>query len=312
MQGKRIAVIGDVILDTFLWGDATRISPEAPVPVVLLERRTWALGGAANVAANVAALGGRSQLFAVVGDDDAGTRLRQLLAERGIGAEGLNTLAGRPTTVKHRVFARNKHMLRYDVESTGPIPAAVTRAWLRKLEGHGDRIEAVVIADYAKGAVTPALVRGVSRFCASAKIPWCVDPKLPQLRYRGATVLKPNLTELQVLSGIAPRDETELARAAERVMRQQQCQHLLVTRGAQGMALFTPGRKPQYLNSSGQAVSDVTGAGDTVSAALAVALAGGLSVRRAAEFANQAAGYVVTQPGTAVAELERLQEWLRR
>lgn len=310
LQDHVVAILGDAMLDEFLWGDATRISPEAPVPVVLLERRSWALGGAANVAANVAGLGGQALLLSVVGQDEAGSRLRALLGERGIDAAGVLASPDRPTTVKHRVFARNKHMLRYDTEVTAPVGAGVTRSWLRQMRAQKGKLGAVVIADYAKGAVTPELVKGVARFCHEAGIPWCVDPKLPQLRYRGATALKPNLTELQVLAGMKVQDEATLALAAERVLRQQRCQHLLVTRGAQGMALFTAGRRPVYLASKSQAVSDVTGAGDTVSATLAVALAAGMSMRQAAELANLAAGYVVTQPGTAVVERERLREWL--
>lgn len=300
------------MLDEFLWGDATRISPEAPVPVVLLERRSWALGGAANVAANVAGLGGRALLLSVVGDDEPGTRLKRVLAEHGIGAEGVVTRAGRPTTVKHRVFARNKHMLRYDTEVATPVGTEVTRHWLRYLRAQRGQVGAVVIADYAKGAVSPELVRGVARFCREAQIPWCVDPKLPELRYRGAAVLKPNLVELQLLSGMAVRGDAELTAAAERVLRQQGCRHLLVTMGARGMVLFAPGRRPQRIQSTGQAVSDVTGAGDTVSAALALGLAAGWTVSRAARLANQAAGYVVSQPGTTVADRNRLQEWMRR
>lgn len=306
LAGRRIAVFGDAMLDEFLWGDATRISPEAPVPVVLLERRTWSLGGAANVAANVAALGGRAFLFSAAGADDAGARLRALLASHAIAAEGVLTLPDRPTTVKHRVFARNKHLLRFDHEVAAPVPAAVTRAWLRRLAGLRGQVDAVVIADYAKGCVSQELVRGIASFCRSARLPWCVDPKLPGLRYPGATVLKPNLTELRLLSGLSLSDAADLAPAAARVLRQQRCENLLVTRGQAGMALFAPRRKPRHFNSGGQAVSDVTGAGDTVSAALALALAAGLPIARAATLANLAAGYVVTLPGTAVAERERL------
>ncbi|HEY7837228.1 MAG TPA: bifunctional ADP-heptose synthase [Terriglobales bacterium] len=310
MRGRRVAVVGDVILDEFLWGDATRISPEAPVAVVLLERQTWALGGAANVAANVAALGGEPVLFAVAGDDAGGEKLRQLLASGGIAVGALHTVPDRPTTVKSRVFARNKHLLRFDREDASPMPATATRALMGALRSAG-KFDALVISDYAKGCVTSALVRGIASLCQQHRTPWCVDPKLTTIRYRQATVVKPNLIELEALAGVPARDLDAIRRAAARTLRRQGCQHLLVTRGQHGMALFGADGSERLFNSGGQAVADVTGAGDTVNAVLALGLAGGLTVAQAAEMANLAAGYVVTQPGTAVARPQDLLDQIK-
>ena len=305
MQGRRVAVIGDVMLDEFLWGDATRISPEAPVPVVLLERQSWSLGGAANVAANIAALGGRPVLFGMVGDDDAGERLRRLAAEAEVELGALPALSGRATTVKSRVFARNKHLLRFDREDAAPVPPAAARGLLRALEA-APKIEAVAISDYAKGCVTPPLVRAVARFCAARRLPWCVDPKLTSLRYQHASVVKPNLAELEALSGLPARTLDEVRRAAARVLRRQGCDFLLVTRGRHGMALFGADGSECLLDGGGQAVADVTGAGDTVHAGLGLGLAARLPVELAAAIANLAAGYVVSQPGIAVARVRDL------
>lgn len=306
MRGRRVAVVGDGILDEFLWGDATRISPEAPVAVVLLERQTWSLGGAANVAANVAGLGGTARLFAVVGDDEAGRRLRQLADAAGVHVGALPVLADRPTTVKQRVFARNKHLLRVDREATHAISAATTRMLLRALEAQAAEFDAVVVSDYAKGCVTALLVAGIARLCRARRLPWCVDPKQVGIRYREATVVKPNLTELELLTGLPARNREALRHAAAVALRRQGCQHLLVTRGQEGMALFGADHSECWYNSGARAVADVTGAGDTVSATLTLALAAGLKVADAAALANLAGGHVVTLPGTAVVRREDL------
>ncbi len=305
MYGRRVAVVGDAMLDSFLWGDATRISPEAPVPVVLLEKQTWCLGGAANVAANIAALGGRPVLFAAVGADAAGVRLRRLGASAGIAVDSLLAVAQRPTTVKYRVFARNKQLLRFDRETSEALGDQAVRRLLEGLAA-ARNLEAVVISDYAKGTVTAGLIRGVARLCAARRLPWCVDPKVNSLRYRQATVLKPNRLELEVLSGLPAKTLPELRRAAARVLRRHGCQHLLVTRGEHGMALFGADGSEHLFNSGGQLVSDVTGAGDTVSAILGLGLAAGLPLPLVAALANRAAGFVVSQPGIVVVRPEDL------
>lgn len=301
-RGRRIAVCGDVMLDHFLWGDATRISPEAPVPVILLERETDTLGGAANVALNVAALGGRAALFGAVGDDAAGLRVRRLLAAAGVETAGLITVPGRPTTVKQRVFARNKHVLRIDREQTLPLEPGPRRRLLAAFAAAaaGGGVAASVISDYGKGMVTPALWRGWIRLAQRHRVPVCADPKSNRLRYSGAAMLKPNTRELGHLTGLPVDSEAAIARAAARLLRRQGCPSLLVTRGGEGMLLFAAGAMTR-IRSAALAVADVTGAGDTVAAALALALAAGAAPPAAARLANAAAAVVVAKPGTAVA-----------
>ncbi|TAN23142.1 MAG: D-glycero-beta-D-manno-heptose-7-phosphate kinase [Acidobacteria bacterium] len=304
LRGRRVAVIGDAMLDVSLWGDATRISPEAPVPVVLLERQSWALGGAANVAANITALGGQAVLFAAVGRDAAGRRLRSMAEGAGIEIGALPVVPHRPTTVKYRVFARNKQVLRCDCETNAVAAPAVSRALLAGLKKA--TADAVVLSDYAKGMITPVLVRGVATLCAERGLPWCVDPKLPALRYRGATVLKPNRSELEALTGLPTGTDRELRRAAARLLRRHGCAYVLVTRGAEGMALLGADGRERWIDGRGQAVADVTGAGDTVSAVVGLGLAAGLPLAAIAELANRAGAYVVSQPGVALARPENL------
>lgn len=301
-RGRRVAVCGDVMLDHFLWGDATRISPEAPVPVILLERETDTLGGAANVALNVAALGGQAALFGAIGEDAAGERVRQLLKAAGVEVAGLVTVPGRPTTVKQRVFARNKHVLRIDREQTLPLEPGPRRRLLAAFAAAaaGGGVAASVVSDYGKGAVTPALWRGWTRLARQHRVPVCADPKSNRLRYSGAAMLKPNTRELSHLTGLPVDGEAAIARAAARLLRRHGCQSLLVTRGAEGMLLFAGGAMTR-IRSAALEVADVTGAGDTVAAALALALAAGAAHWAAARLANAAAAVVVAKPGTAVA-----------
>lgn len=306
MQGKRIAVIGDVILDAFLWGDATRISPEAPVAVVLFERSTYSPGGAANVAANIAGLGGRPLLFSVVGADPAGRKLRAMAAPAGIEIGLLAEDASRPTTLKQRVLAGNKHLLRVDRERNEPIADHIRLALLRALRACAPRLDGVALSDYAKGCVDPRLAAGVARICREFDLPWCVDPKLVRVRYPGASIVKPNVAELIALTSMPASTMDQVRRAAHVALRRQRCRYLLVTRGRHGMALFGADGAEFVLESGGRSVADVTGAGDTVSATIALALAAGIPVRDAVVLANQAAAYVVSQPGTAVVRARNL------
>ncbi|MHB8734599.1 MAG: bifunctional heptose 7-phosphate kinase/heptose 1-phosphate adenyltransferase [Terriglobales bacterium] len=310
LRGRRVAVVGDLILDEFLWGDATRISPEAPVPVVLLTRESWSLGGAGNVAANVHALGGRAALFGTLGEDAAGRRLQQLVAAVGIDAADVVALPERPTTVKQRVLAQNKHVLRIDREITAALPEAAARRVLRRLAARLDEFGAVVLSDYGKGGVTAALARGLARLCAEHHVPLCIDPKVHGFPYPGASVLKPNLRELSHLAGFAVESETQLERAVARIFRQHRPQHLLITRGSQGMLLCEAAGGRTRLFAGSQSVSDVTGAGDTAIATLGLAMAAGIALREAAILANLAAGVVVTKPGTATATPQEILQAL--
>lgn len=310
IRGRRVAVLGDVLLDEFLWGEATRISPEAPVPVILLERESWSLGGAANVAANVRALGGEVTLFSVIGRDRAGEQVRQLLQECGIDDSGLLTAAGRPTTVKQRVLARNKHVLRIDREHTAPLGGREAGKLLRAMEARCDEFDVLLVSDYAKGCLTPAVLRGIAKLGQAGKVSVCIDPKDRTQRYSGATVIKPNLREMEEMAGMTIRDEETLHQAALRVFRRHAPQHLLVTRGKDGMTLFDASGGRTRIHTAAMQVTDVTGAGDTTLAVLGLGLAAGAEMREAALLANLAAGLVVSKAGTAVVHPEELLESL--
>jgi rfaE bifunctional protein kinase chain/domain len=298
VRGVKIAVLGDVILDHFLWGDATRISPEAPVPVILLERESYRLGGAANVAANVVALGGKAALVGLVGADGDGAIVKRLLRDAGVDAEGLVAVTGRPTTVKQRVLAQNKHVLRIDRERVEPLAAATARRLRAAAELALADCAGLIISDYAKGCLAPAVVRAALRAARRRRLPVCVDPKTQGLPLRGATLLKPNLRELAVLTGAAVHDDAGVAAAAAKLRRRYACPHVLVTRGGAGMSWFGP-EGLRAIPSAALEVADVTGAGDTVAAALGLALAARARIEHAAGLANLAAGLVVAKSGTA-------------
>jgi D-glycero-beta-D-manno-heptose-7-phosphate kinase len=301
----RVLVVGDVMLDIYLRGAASRISPEAPVPVVRVEEEWRALGGAANVASNVAALGSTCELIGCVGDDAAGAALRDELGRQGIGADGLVVAAGRPTTVKTRVMARHQQVARFDRESDAELAAAEAAELIAAVTSRLADVQALVLEDYNKGLLTRTVIRGVVAAGMAAGVPVVVDPKLRHFfDYRGATVFKPNQPELAA----ALRGPVEAQDAAwlEDVRRQLGCEHLLVTLGEAGMALLTAGGEYLRIPAVARSVYDVSGAGDTVTAVLAVALGAGATVTEAALLANHAAGIEVGKAGVATVSPDEL------
>jgi len=299
MRGRRVLVVGDVMLDEFWWGRVARISPEAPVPVVEVDRQSDHPGGAANVALNVRALGGEATLVGAVGGDTAAARLAETLDEAGIETR-LCEVPHRPTTVKTRVVAHHQQVVRADRETRAPLPPAAQRSLASALAAVLPDCDAVVVSDYDKGVVTMALMRSLRRGTAKHGIPLLVDPKVPHLRlYRGADVITPNLAEAARASGLPVSSRSELRSAAELLLRRLSCRALLVTRGEQGMVLFRPGKRQLEIPASAREVYDVTGAGDTVIATLSLALAAGASEVAAARLANRAAAIVVGKLGTA-------------
>ena len=294
----RVLVVGDIMLDVYLRGSASRISPEAPVPVVRVDEEWRALGGAANVASNVVALGARCDLVGCVGTDRAGTDLRHELETLGIGTAGLVPLEARPTTVKTRIMARHQQVARYDHEVDLDLDgeqcdSVVAR--VRELVGNAD---ALALEDYNKGLLTRAVIQGVLGAAADAGCPVVVDPKSRHFfDYRGATVFKPNQPELAA----ALREPVHADQPAwlTEVRRQIGCEHLLVTLGEEGMALLTAEGEHIRIPTVARSVYDVSGAGDTVTAVLAVALAAGASIVEAAILANHAAGIEVGKAGVA-------------
>jgi rfaE bifunctional protein kinase chain/domain len=302
MRDRRVLVVGDVMLDEFLWGKVTRISPEAPVPVVEVESQTSHLGGAGNVARNIRALGGGAALAGVVGRDPAGDRVRQALAEAGIASILTPGEAGRPTTLKSRIVAHHQQVVRADRESSADIPAALERLIVERAlpflaDGH-----ALVISDYDKGVITAGLLRRLMPRARRRGLPVLVDPKLRHLSlYKGATLVTPNQREAEQAAGFAFRRPGDLEKAGPVLLRKLGCQAVLVTRGEHGMSLFERGQAPVHIETAAREVFDVTGAGDSVIATLALALAAGATLAEAATLANYAAGVVVGKLGTAVA-----------
>jgi len=296
----RVLIVGDVMLDRYWFGDASRVSPEAPVPVVLVEREEARPGGAANVARNCVALGAAAQLLSVVGDDEHGRRLAELVTAAGVRAS-LHTDAAMPTTVKLRVIARQQQLIRIDFET--PPSSEVLASKLAEFEQALPACDAVILSDYGKGGL--AHIERMIGLAREARRPVLIDPKGDDYsRYRGATILTPNRAELREVVG-RWKDEADLLRRAERLRAELALEALLVTRSEHGMSLF---RKDGVLHVSAETreVYDVSGAGDTVVAALGVMLAAGAGLEDAMRIANRAAGIVVGKLGTAVATREEL------
>lgn len=309
---RRIGVVGDLILDDYIEGDIERLSPEAPVQVVNVGREYQKLGGAANVAHGLSTLGARVDLFGVVGEDDAARVLLDLCARRKIGTNGVGTLKHRPTTRKLRVMSRRQQMIRLDWEKILPIDEAIAKKILEDLFA-GDLPAAIVLSDYAKGVLTDSLIREIIRKARKAGIPVVVDPKSRDFgRYREATVLTPNLKEFEaaVRHSVNPVSDADIAKYAGELCEKCDFRALLVTLGELGMALWTSENGLFRVPTSAREVYDVTGAGDTVVATLALALANRLDFHAAAVIANAAAGIVVGKAGTSTVAPKELVEAL--
>jgi D-beta-D-heptose 7-phosphate kinase/D-beta-D-heptose 1-phosphate adenosyltransferase len=302
MRGRRVIVLGDVMLDEFLWGTCARISPEAPVPVVAVTRQSYHLGGAGNVAANVCALGGTAVLAGVVGADAAAERIRESLAAAGVQAALVASDSGRPTTVKTRIVAQNQQVVRADRERSDDITATLEEGLVGRLRGALPSCAALVVSDYQKGVVTPQVMKAVVSLARRRGIPVLVDPKVRHFPlYRGVALITPNQLETEQATGIRIRNEDDLLAAGARILRKLRCGAALVTRGEQGMSLFEEGRRPLHIPTSAREVFDVTGAGDTVIATVALGLSASARLSEAAMLANHAAGVVVGKLGTATA-----------
>jgi len=306
IQSRRVLVLGDVMLDEFVWGDVTRISPEAPVPVVDVRRESIHLGGAANVLANLLALGSLGQVIGVVGDDAAGERLRTSLSSLGCN-DSLITDNERPSTTKTRIVAHNQLVVRADRESRKPVSANIEDQIVSRLKEALSDASAFVVSDYDKGVVTPRILAEVLPF-AYEKLPVLIDPKIRNFSsYRPATLVTPNHHEALKMSNTEDDSDDGLHHAARIIQGQLGCDAVLITRGDKGMMLLGTDDKPAYVKTAAREVYDVTGAGDTVIAALAAGLAAGASLIEAAMFANQAAGIVVGKVGTATATGDELR-----
>jgi D-beta-D-heptose 7-phosphate kinase/D-beta-D-heptose 1-phosphate adenosyltransferase len=304
---KRIVVLGDLMLDEFIWGRVRRISPEAPVPVVEVERQTLALGGAGNVVSNLVALGASPSPIGVVGDDIDAERLRYAFRALQVGVEGLVADGSRPTTVKTRIIAHNQQVVRADRESRAAIDDDIENLIVARFESDIETADAVVVSDYSKGLLTAGLLGRTLGAARNRGLIVCLDPKLRSFAYyQPVTVITPNNQEASEAAGIAIEDESSLTEAGRKLISSIDCSAVLVTRGEEGMSLFVDDGRVTHIPTVAREVYDVTGAGDTVIATLALALAAGASLEEAAVLANHAAGVVVAKVGTASLTREEL------
>jgi D-beta-D-heptose 7-phosphate kinase/D-beta-D-heptose 1-phosphate adenosyltransferase len=303
----RLLVIGDVVLDEYVWGEVDRVSPEAPVPVVHVRDETVVLGGAANAVRNVVALGGAAECCALVGDDSAGRRLVELLKDLGVSPDGVVAVPGRPTTRKTRVIARTQQIVRYDRETDAPPPPAAHRRLLAAVAAALPRVSGVVCEDYGKGVLARRVASAVMKSCRAAGVPVAVDPKAELAPWKGAALLKPNLREAEALSGVRIHDRNDLSRAAAKLRRRIGGGALVVTRGGDGMSVFESDGPGVDVPGAAREVFDVQGAGDTAIAALALSLRAGGSLVEAAVIANAASAVVVGKVGTATASADEVK-----
>jgi D-glycero-beta-D-manno-heptose-7-phosphate kinase len=307
-RSKRILVVGDAMLDVYLAGDVDRISPEAPVPVVRVRERKYALGGAANVAQNVTAGGGRCDLVAAVGNDRAGQQLRTMLSAIGAHEDALLTVS-RCTTQKTRILARSQQLARVDEEDDTDLSGADVSALLDRVRDGIAQADAVVLEDYNKGVLVPEVISETLRLAAERDIPVVVDPKFRNFfLYRGATIFKPNRRELEAALGAAV--DVDHPETLPATLQRLGVAHILLTLGDRGMALFSNEGEVFRIPTGAREVYDVVGAGDTVTAYLALVLAAGGSVIEAATIANVAAGIEVGKLGAATVSPDEVMEFV--
>lgn len=309
LAGKRVLVVGDVMADHYVWGKVERISPEAPIPVVHVSREEVRPGGAANVAFNIAALGGKVSLAGIVGADAMASTLRSLLGAKGIDVGGFVEDAGRPTIEKTRVIAHSQQVVRFDRELQEPLAAGAEAAFLAACLRGVEACDAVLFSDYAKGALSAGLVTAVTRRARALGKVVAADPKPANVEwFSGVGILTPNQAEASAASGLAIKDDASAQAAAKILLDRLRSDAVLVTRGEHGMTLLQSQGGVTHIPTRAREVFDVTGAGDTVIATLTLALAAGMPVPEACTLANAAAGIVVAEIGVAVvspAQLER-------
>ncbi|MDH7515695.1 MAG: D-glycero-beta-D-manno-heptose-7-phosphate kinase [Bacteroidota bacterium] len=309
MRRTFIAVIGDVMLDRYIWGNVSRISPEAPVPVVDVVRESSNLGGAANVALNVHSLGAVPVLIGTIGDDVNGRELMGIFERENIMTDFLVVDGARPTTVKTRVIAGSQHVVRIDHEQRHPVSERSRLLMLDKLEEHIGSIEGVILQDYDKGVIGPELIEGIMRLTRPRGIPVFVDPKFQHfLAYRGVTVFKPNRKETEDGLGVRLTDDESIVAAARTLREKLDCEHVLITLGERGMLLLERDGSVVRIPTRARKVADVSGAGDTVIATLAAAMTCGATVVEAAHLANLAGGLVCEEVGVVPVQRDLLFE----
>lgn len=308
----RLLIVGDVMLDHYIWGHVDRISPEAPVPVVAVSNESVHLGGAANVAQNAVSLGGKVELCGIIGRDDFGGRILRELKRLKIRTDGILIDRDRPTTKKTRVIAHSQQVVRFDREERLEVSERVRNSLLEFIARKIRHVDGVVISDYAKGVITAELMKEVIGLAQQHRIRVIVDPKVSHMPYyQGVQVITPNTSEAITAAGLEQASTNDLSRAGRILLNRMGCEAVLITRGEHGMSLFEIDGRITHIPTVARGVYDVTGAGDTVIATLALGLCAGAGMREAAILANYAAGIVVGIVGTSTVPKARLLQYLQ-
>jgi D-beta-D-heptose 7-phosphate kinase/D-beta-D-heptose 1-phosphate adenosyltransferase len=310
--GATVLVIGDIIMDEYIWGDVSRISPEAPVPVVDVRQDTKMLGGAANVINNIASLGGRAILCGVVGDDGTGKDLIEKISALGLSTEGILIEPGRPTTIKTRIVAHSQQVVRFDREVRRQIRDENTKGLLDFVKKVKGQIDAVVVSDYGKGVISAPLMKGLRKILAGSHTILAVDPKPGHFEYyHGIDVITPNHHEAGAFCRMMIVDDDGLIQAGKQMLSELKCRSVLITQGRDGMTLFETNGEISHIPTMARKVFDVTGAGDTVISTFSLGLASGMDLKSAAVMSNLAAGIVVGEVGTSTVKAEELKQVIR-
>ncbi len=306
-EGKRIAVIGDMMLDSYFWGDVRRISPEAPVPVVEIDNEFYRFGGAANVALNLLKLKTNPLPIGVIGKDNEGKIFNSLMEEAGIPSHGIIIDDSRPTTSKTRVIADNQHVVRIDRESKANVNEDIERKIFEAFKNNVHNLDALILQDYNKGVLTKNLIGKIIELANENNLIVTVDPKfLNFFEYKNVTVFKPNKKETEDAFGVKIGDENDVARYGKELLKRLNAKYVLLTLGEKGIALFGDGEGIKQIPTKARSVADVSGAGDTVISTLTVALTAGADIYEAAYLANYAGGLVCEEVGIVPIEIDKL------
>lgn len=304
----RVLVIGDIIMDKYIWGNVSRISPEAPVPVVEVKQETKMLGGAANVVNNIVSLGGQAILCGVIGEDGAGGEILDWIRALGIITDGILVERDRPTSIKTRVIAHSQQVVRFDRESRRSLRPESIKRLLDFIAGMKDRVDVIIVADYGKGVISSELMKSLRELVLGSKIIIAVDPKIGNFEcYRSVDVITPNHHEAGAFCRMEIVNEETLIRAGKQMLRELNCGSVLITQGKDGMTLFENGGEITHIPTVAREVFDVTGAGDTVISTFCLGLASGMDLKSAAIISNFAAGIVVAEVGTSTVQADQLK-----
>ncbi len=309
-EGKSIIVVGDIMLDHFIKGSVSRISPEAPVPVVDVKKEFFVAGGAGNVAVNLAALGAKPTMISVVGTDLGGEMLKEFLREKNVNISGIATDEERPTTQKIRVMADQQQIVRFDRESKKNISPTIAACCMKSFQTAIKTAKGVILSDYGKGMLSDHNIQTIINLCRKHHIPVCVDPKIDNFKkYKRITCMTPNTKEAWEGAGETPKTgEEAIEKLGQKILKMLQAESVLITRSADGMSLFEKkAKKPYTVRATAREVYDVTGAGDTVISVLTLALAAGATLKEAAVISNYAAGLVVAKSGTATTTRQEIE-----